>query len=179
MQLMPFPDRNFMQLAWVVPDLDQAIEHWTRRAGIGPFFIFDDLRYDKAMYRGSPAPSAPFNITAAVGQAGDMQIELICQHDNEPSMFRDLVPEGKTGFHHVGIYCDDYDAELEAYQSQGAEIAFSGLMMGFRTCWLDLSDSLGFMVELVDSNEVADGIFKTFRDAADNWDGSNPVRTLG
>ncbi len=179
MQVMPFPDRNFMQLAWVVPDLEKAMEHWTRRAGIGPFFVFEQLSYENAVYRGEPVSSTPFNITAAIGQAGDTQIELICQHDNAPSMFRDLVPEGKTGLHHVAIYCEDYDAELEAYLAQGAEVAFSGLMMGFRTCWLDLSSTLGFMVELLDANPVADGVFQAFRDAAESWDGSDPVRTLG
>ncbi len=179
MQLKPFPDRKFMQMAWVVPDLDRAIEHWTRRAGIGPFFVFDGLSYENAVYRGQPTSSTPFNITAAISQSGDTQIELICQLDDEPSMFRELVPAGKTGFHHVALYCDDYDAELEAYTDAGAEVAFSGLMMGFRTCWLDLSDSLGFMVELVDANPVADGVFQAFRDAADNWDGSDPVRRLG
>ena len=51
-------------------------------------------------------------------------------------------------------------------------------MMGSRTCWLDTTPTLGFMVELIEANPVADSVFAQFRAAAENWDGTNPVRTL-
>ncbi len=179
MSLMPFPERDFMQMCWVVPDLDAAIEHWTRCAGVGPFFVFYKPSYSNAVYRGQPAPDQPFDITAAIAQAGHTQIELICQHDDAPSMFRDLVPAGQAGFHHTALYCEDFDAQLAAYTAAGAEVAFSGIMIDFRTCWVDLSATLGFMVELVEANPTADMIFKQFSDAAANWDGSDPIRRLG
>ena len=61
----------------------------------------------------------------------------------------------------------------------GAEVAYTGLMMGHRTCWIDTTATLGFMVELVTKNPVADGVFGAFRAAAENWDGKDPVRTFG
>jgi len=30
-------NRNFMQMCWVVPDLDQAMATWTHTTGVGPF----------------------------------------------------------------------------------------------------------------------------------------------
>jgi hypothetical protein len=39
--------------------------------------------------------------------------------------------------------------------------------------------TLGFMVELVEANPVADMVFGKFREAAENWDGKDPVRTFG
>jgi hypothetical protein len=38
---------------------------------------------------------------------------------------------------------------------------------------------LGFFTELVTANPVAAHVFAQFRNAAEGWDGSNPIRTLG
>jgi hypothetical protein len=89
------------------------------------------------------------------------------------------VPAGKSGFHHAALYCKKYDAEVSAYTSAGAPIVFSGLMMGFRVCWVDASATLGFMVELIEANPVADTVFAKIRAPSENWDGRDPVRTLG
>lgn len=172
-----FPDQRFMQVCWVVPDLQRAVEHWLTSAGVGPFFLFDSVSFDEPLYRGK-ATECP-NISAAMAQAGDMQIELICQNDDRPSYWRDVVAPGQTGLHHMALYCDDYDANLAAYTASGAEIAFSGLMMGNRVCWVDTTPTLGFMVELVDRNPIADAIYGQFREAAENWDGRDPIRRLG
>jgi hypothetical protein len=88
------------------------------------------------------------------------------------------VPTGNLGFHHVGLYCTDYDAERAAYLGNGAEMAFEGLMMGAGTCYIDTVGTLGFMTELITVNPVADFVFGQFRSAAENWDGIDPIRTL-
>lgn len=56
---------------------------------------------------------------------------------------------------------------------------FDGLMMNARVAWLDTVGTLGFMVELITANPVADSVFSAIRAAAEDWDGSNPVRRLG
>jgi hypothetical protein len=171
-----FPDQRFMQLCWVVPDVHAAVKAWTGSAGVGPFFLFEQVTFENARYRGQPAESP--DITAAMAQAGEVQIELVCQNDDRRSVFRDLVPAGQTGFHHTALYCSDYDANLAAYTEAGAQVAFSGLMLGSRTCWVDTTAKLGFMVELIEANPVADSIFARFRAAAENWDGTDPLRKL-
>jgi hypothetical protein len=138
--------------------------------------LFDKVVFDNPVYRGQPTDN--INITAAMAQAGDVQIELVCQHDDQPSIFRDVVPAGKAGLHHMALYCKDYDADLAAYAAAGVEVAFSGLMMGARTCWIDTVSTLGFMVELIEANPVADAVFGQFRSAAQNWKGENPLRSL-
>lgn len=172
----PSVNQNFMQLCWVVPDLHAAVNNWVNTSGVGPFFLFEKVVFDQPMYRGKPSDN--INITAAMAQAGDMQIELVSQHDDHPSIFRDVVPAGKSGLHHMALYCRDYDADLAAYTGAGAEVAFNGLMMGARTCWLDTTATLGFMVELIEANPIADTVFANFRAAAQNWDGRNPLRTM-
>jgi hypothetical protein len=169
-------NRRFMQLCWVVPDLERAVHHWTTTVGVGPFFLFESVTFDNPVYRGKPTEN--IDIVAAMAQAGDVQIELVCQKDDRPSIFRDVVAPGATGLHHMALYCSDYDADLATYAASGAQVAFSGLMMGARTCWMDTTASLGFMVELIEANPVADAVFTRFRSAAASWDGSNPLRSL-
>src|ERR1700756_4999128 len=170
-------DKNFMQLCWVVPDIRAAMAAWSRTAGVRPFFYFEDVTFEDGRYRGRPAQMAKHQ--AAIGQAGDLQIELVCQTTDEPSIWRDVVPRGQGGFHHMALYCDDYEATRAAYTADGAEVAFEGLMLGHRTCWIDTTETLGFMVELVTKNPTADYVFGQIRAAAEGWDGSDPVRTLG
>ena len=171
-----FPDQKFMQMCWVVPDLKASAKAWTETTGVGPFFYFEQVPFEEPRYRGEAVD--PPDISAVMAQAGDVQIELVAQHDDRPSIFRELVPAGQSGFHHAALYCEDYDANLAAYTKAGAEVALSILMMGSRTCWIDTTPTLGFMVELIEANPVADGIFGQFRDAAEGWDGSEPLRTL-
>lgn len=166
-----------MQMCWVVPDVHAAMATWSRSAGVGPFFFFETVPFEDRRYRGQPC--APLSLEAAIAQAGDIQIEVVAQNDDQPSFIRDVVPAGQSGLHHMALYCDDYDANLAAYREAGAEVAFNCTMLGSRTCWLDTTATLGFMIELVEANPIADSIFGQIRAAAQDWDGRDPVRTLG
>ena len=174
---LPFPNQKFMQVCWVVPDVHAAMAAWTKTTGVGPFFYFETVPFVDPLYRGQPAE--PVDTEAAMAQAGDIQIELVTQRDDKPSFWNEVVPAGQSGLHHMALYCQDYDAELAAYTNAGFEVAFSIKMMGARTCWVDTTPTLGFMVELIEANPIADSVFEQFRIAAQGWDGRDPVRTLG
>jgi hypothetical protein len=170
-------NKQYMQMCWVVPDLEASIGKWVSQAGAGPFFVFEDVHFEGGMYRGTPSDVAPHR--AAIGQHGAMQIELIQPLGDHPGIWREVVPTGGFGFHHTALYCEDYDAEKAALIASGAEVAFEGLMMGARTGYLDTVKTLGFMTELITANPVAEQVFAMFRDAANGWDGSDPIRKVG
>ncbi|WP_106401253.1 VOC family protein [Actinocorallia populi] len=173
MVTLPFPNRNFMQMCWVVPDLRAAIDSWVRAAGVGPFFWFDGVPCTDGRYRGRPAEFPA--VTAAIAYAGDLQIELVCQDDDEPSIFSELVPRGRSGLHHAGLVCRDYETERDTYIEAGATLAFEGVIGTSRTCWLDTSPTLGFMIELLEPSATRDAGFAAMRKAADIWDGTDPI----
>ena len=170
-------NHHYMQLCWVVPDLEAAIDNWVRTTGAGPFFLFEELHFEDSLYRGAPADIQPCR--AAIGQLGEMQIELIEPCTDGPGIWTDVVPRGKSGLHHAGLYCSDYAAERAACLAAGADLAFEGLMMGAKTCYIDTVSTLGFMTELITANAIADQVFAAFRAAAEGWDGADPVRSLG
>lgn len=170
-------NRQYMQMCWVVPDLDAAIDRWLKTTGAGPFFLFEDVHFTDSHHRGTPADIAPHR--AAIGQHGDMQIELIEPTGDGPGIWSDVIAPGGFGFHHTALYCDDYEAEKAALMSAGHELAFEGLMMGAKTGYVDTVKTLGFMTELITANPIAAQVFAAFRDGAEGWDGTDPVRTLG
>ena len=88
-----FASGHAMQSAWVVDDLDAAVDAWLK-VGIGPFFFVEytpDL-FEDSTYRGTPSP---ISMKIALAQAGDMQIELIEPTGEQANIYRDTVPEGK------------------------------------------------------------------------------------
>lgn len=173
MAAKPFPNRRFMQNSWVVNDIQQAMNFWIESAGVGPFFLVQGATIEHQLYRGQPTRvEAEF----ALAQAGDMQIELVRQLNDAPSAYRDTLPRGQEGFHHMALYCTDYDADLAAYTSAGASIAFSGSFDGKRFCYLDTSPTLGCMIELIEASTAQDAFFSRIRAAARDWDGSDPIR---
>lgn len=170
-------NRHYMQLCWVVPDLERAIRHWVRATGAGPFFVFEGVHFDEGNYRGTPGDVEPCR--ASIGQFGDTQIELVQPTTAGPGLWSELARMDAAALHHTGLYCADYEAERAAYTADGAEIAYEGLMMGARTCYIDTVATLGFMTELITANPVADQVFGAIRAASQDWDGLDPIRSMG
>jgi hypothetical protein len=170
-------NRDYMQLCWVVTDLDAAMDHWVKTAGAGPFFVFGEVHFTESNYRGKPMDIQPMR--AAMGQFGGTQIELVQPSGDDIGIWTDLYPFGKAGFHHTGLYCTDYEQQRDAYVAAGCEVAFEGLMMGAKTCYIDTSPTLGFMTELVTANPVAEQVFGAIRVASEGWDGKDPIRSMG
>jgi hypothetical protein len=107
-----------------------------------------------------------------------MQIELVTQLEEGASMFRELVPAGQSGLHHMSTYTHDFARDLDYYRKAGAEVVFTGLMKGAPVCWLDTVSTLGFMTELITATPIKEQIFARFKEAAENWDGVDLIRRL-
>lgn len=164
-----------VQNSWIVRDVDAAATRWNEVFGVGPFYIFRDFQADSLLYRGKPGELL-FNV--AIAQAGDIQIELIAQTSSAPSAYRDLVPEGQEGFHHIGIFAEDYDKELAEYDSQGFARANEGRVGDMRYAYIDTSPTLGFMVELLEENAAMRDLFSKVRAASKGWNGDRPLRPV-
>jgi hypothetical protein len=167
------PNGDFMQVCWVVPDLRAAIDVWVRTARVGPWFWFDGVPFADGRHRGRPAAFP--RCIAAIAYAGDLQIELVHQDNDDPGVFRDVFAPGEFGLHHLALMCKDYEAERDSYLLGGAELAFEGRTGTSRTSWVDTSSTLGFMVELLEPSATREAWFATMRTAAESWDGTNPI----
>jgi hypothetical protein len=105
--------------------------------------------------------------------AGDSMIELIQQHDDSPSVFR----ERGYGFHHWAIGVTDVDAEVARFAGYGYPVAFEDQVpSGARIVYVDATAELPGMIELIEMTEGQERMYTMFRDAALAWDGTDPVR---
>ena len=103
-------DRAIFQNAWVVTDLEESCMKWVNEMGIGPFFINDYPygTFDEVTYRGE---KSDLSMRVAIAQAGNIQIELI-EPISPKCAYRDSVPAGTTGFHHMCVWTHDFDSDL-------------------------------------------------------------------
>ena len=170
---VPAIDHAVLQVAYVVRDVRKAAQTWVDTFGIGPFFVLDRPEVGNPLYRGKPQVC---EFSAALAQAGDIHIELIEQHCESPSCYRDLIPAGSEGFHHVAVIVSDYDAEVTRYEKQGFAVASSGTFGPLRFCYVDTSPVMMGMVEVLEDLPFIRNYFDRVRNAAIGWDGRNPIR---
>lgn len=173
---------SIRQIAFVVRDLDQALHYWTHTLGIGPFFVRRRVVPESFRYRGklSPAPC----ISVALGNSGEMQIELIQQHDDRPSAYLDHLASGREGFQHVSSWLTraEYDATMERSLAAGIAVAHEGIVPGSGTRFAYFATETvagGVMYEIADVMEPAVyARMQLIADAARDWDGRDPVREI-
>jgi hypothetical protein len=164
---------SYVQTAWVVEDLDRAMEHFIATLAIGPFFVMRHVQ-NEWEYKGRPVIP---EISLALAQTGAMQIELIQQHDDTASPYLDVPPSVAT-VHHIGAITTDFDADLAHFAAQGVELVYHTTFGAARVAYMDTRASIGCMTELVDPDDDIRGLFTLIADAGTDWDGSDPVRII-
>src|SRR6516225_2608855 len=96
-QTWPEGEYRFFQLGFVVEDIIASAFKWAEVHRVGPFHVLPVMN-TACSYRGTPSS---MKLQVAVAQAGPVQIELIQQHDDSPSIMREAVGEGRSVFHQL------------------------------------------------------------------------------
>ncbi len=165
-----------VQIAYHVPDPEADALRCAKEFGWGPFFLFEHIPLQQCHYRGR---AAAFDHTSAYGQAGDIMVELISQSDDSPSVLRDLFKSDQRGIHHVAHFVPDLPTALASFQSDGTAVAMDAVTThGVRFAMVDTSKSLGHMLELYEPVTALTRFYAYVRRAAEEWDGTDPVRRI-
>ena len=168
------------QIGHVVRDVASAMEFWTGRLGIGPFYVIREARIGNFHYRGQK--SADPVITMAFAQSGDVQIELIQQHNAAPSAFREFLSAGREGVQHIASWFDDpqaYDAARTRLLTQSLTIVHETVQQDGspRFVYFETGTPEAPLIELSEALMPGARIVPdTVAAAARDWDGSDPVR---
>ena len=163
-----------MQNAYLVTNLDAAIAHWTGVMGVGPFFLFEHIPFRELRFRGQPA--GPVDLTVAIAYWGEVQIELVRQHDPTPSIYTEFAAARGTGLHHVGVLTESVERDLARWAGRGVRPVQEGRAAGMRFAYLATDHHPGGMVELIESTPATTGFFARMHAAAREWDGRDPIR---
>ena len=169
MSVLPGPIR---QVGYVVDDIDQAMQSWID-LGVGPWFVIRRLPMH-ALYRGEPCETT---LSLALSNSGELQLELIQQLDDTPSIFTEFLAADGPGYHQLAYWTEDFDATMKAVEEAGWPVAWSGGEgFGVRFAYIEPPNSPATIIEVSELTETTRASATHIRDAAANWDGSDPIR---
>lgn len=163
------------QNGYLVADLDQALDHWINRLGIGPFFR-RDITFD--YYRHHGVESRP-ELSIAVANSGDLQIELIQQTNDAPSQYREWIEANGPGLQHVSVWSEQFDQDIARFAQLGHKLLVEAkLADGGRAMFYDTELHGGTCMEVFDLQPPVKAKLAQVRLAAVDWDGRDPIRPL-
>ena len=170
------------QAGFVVSDLERALAFWTETLGIGPFYVASEITFHNFIYRGQPSAS-PI-VSLAFAQSGGLQIELIQQHNDAPSAYREFLSSGREGMQHLSSWFDNHDA----YDQTRATMLAQGMKIVHEVTSDDHSPRFVYFetgrahAPLIELSEALlpgiRGVPDAVAAAAENWDRSAPIRYL-
>ncbi|MFQ5947091.1 MAG: VOC family protein, partial [Anaerolineae bacterium] len=118
---------EIIQNGYVLRDIEAAMRHWIAVLGVGPWFYIEHLPVTDFQYKGQPSP---VDISIALANSGALQVELIQQRNDAPSLYRDFLAAGHEGLQHLGYGTKHFDADLARILKAGYAIGHAGSVSG-------------------------------------------------
>jgi hypothetical protein len=165
------------QNGYVVRDLSAAMDHWINVMGVGPWFHVERVKTDYFRHRGR---DSHVEMSIALANSGDLQIELIQQLNDAPSMYKEFLDAGHEGLQHVAFWTTEYQAMYDDALQRGYKVGHEGQIGGEkgRFCYFDTTGHPGSVIEISDISGNKGRFFEHIRKAAAGWDGREPIRVV-
>ena len=177
---MPIRTTPLRQVGVVVRDADAAMRYWSSVIGAGPFCVFRHLTFENFRYAGQSSQSP--DLTLAIGHSGPFQVEILQQHNDVPSVYRDFLDAGHEGVQHLCSWYSDspsYEAARQDLIDGGLVLMQEGLAVGVEVrfayftqrgapAWPQFEISEGLkpsMMPIIDRLEALNR----------HWDRTNPI----
>jgi Glyoxalase/Bleomycin resistance protein/Dioxygenase superfamily len=172
--VLPFPG-PVRQIGYVVNDFDAAVASWLE-LGVGPWYVMRGLT-QRVSYRGEPCR---VKLSLGLANTGDMQVEVIAQDDATPSIYREFLDSGREGFHQLAWWVTDFESAVCNAEAAGWPVVWSGgHAEGVRYAYVEPAGGPATIYEIMELTDLSSGFNKVIRDAADGWDGTDPIRIVG
>jgi len=165
------------QNGYVVRDIEKAMAFWTGVQRVGPFFYIPKVKTDWFRYRGV---DSPVELSIALANSGDLQIELIQQRNDAPSMYRDHLEAHGEGLQHMSYWTTDYQPLYDRALEAGFAVGHDGQIGGpkGRFAYFETTGHPGTVVEISDISGGKGRFFQHIRKVAESWDGRDPIRVV-
>ncbi|HMN61189.1 MAG TPA: VOC family protein [Anaerolinea sp.] len=137
------------QIGLVVKDIQKSIDAYVDVLGLPrPEVIITD-GYDLAEtnYRGKPSQA---QAKLAFFNMGQVQIELI-EPIGEPSTWKEALDANGDGVHHIAFQIKDTGKVVAYLEGKGIPLVQQGKYTGGMYSYLDASQSLGLVLELLEN----------------------------
>lgn len=161
------------QMGYVVKDIESAMHHWIDVCQVGPWFYAEKLAFHDFTYKGKPFDP---HLSIALANSGDIQLELIQQRDDSPTLYQDFLNKGNEGLQHFSTWPEDYDRIYNIALKSGYTVGQEADSPRGRFVYFEQEGHPGTVIEMAHLTEDRKRIFKGVREAAIDWDGSNAIR---
>lgn len=159
------------QIAYVVDDIEKAINDWHDQVGIGPFALVRNCSpLAGSQYRGQPSGDIAVNL--AFAYIDGVQLELIEPVNDTSSLYREALQKGAHSVHHYGVCVEDFPAAYQHAMANGfTAVVDAGVPGVVQMAYVESDRIEGLMFEIIEWNDLTrpyfDGI-RGFLDAADD-----------
>src|SRR5271163_2855311 len=137
------------QMGFVVRDIDKAMRHWVEVCGVGPWYIAEKLALHGFWYKEQRYDD--IHLTIALANSGDVQLELIQQRCDTPSMYREFLAAGHEGMQHWSSWPTDYDAIYQRALANGYTVGQEGDSPRGRFVYFRQEGYPGTVIEMADA----------------------------
>jgi Glyoxalase/Bleomycin resistance protein/Dioxygenase superfamily len=162
------------QNGYVVEDVEAAMRYWSETLGVGPFYYAPRVPVKNFRYRGEPQA---IEVSVALANSGPLQIELVQQRNDVPSMYKAFRDAGHVGLQHIAYWTESFDQDIARLTAQGLKVAMSGEVGEHgRYAYFDTEFHPGSVIELSEVAGPKGKLFRLIREAAEGWNGKDPVR---
>ncbi len=165
------------QIGYVVADIEATMQQWIRH-GVGPWFYIERVQTDYFRHRGI---GSPLQMSVALANSGDVQLELIQQRNDAPSMYREFLDSGRSGAQHIAYWTTDFQDLYHRALAAGFTLGQEGQIGGEqgRFAYFDTEHDQGTVIVISDISGPNSQMFAYIRQGAATWDGTDPIRRIG
>lgn len=166
-----------IQVAYLVEDMDVAMESWLAQAGLGPWTCFRNIELDAVF----DERKLKLRIHEGLAYMGDLQIQLVqsLNDPDEPTPYQPYLEQRRFGVHHMAFFSNDIDADIARARDQGfARTCAMRDKAGYRYYYCQSTALPDVWIEFLEVYPDLTKIFEEGIAAAANWDGRDPIRNI-
>ncbi|MEU9886710.1 VOC family protein [Sphaerisporangium sp. NPDC051011] len=165
------PGLSLHHISINVGDLADAATEVAAAVGAGPFFQLPDTRWDR-IEAGDGDVEAQWDHSIAFGYAGETLIELSVNRALAPTELERALTGHQVS--HLGFSTEDFPGACEQLIRSGARRILTAENAAMSISYF-VHPLLG-TVEIVSESERSRRMLGVFREAAQGWDGRDPLR---
>lgn len=149
---LDFLSRQVDQLGFVVEDVEQTVQNYYERFGIGDwhFYTYQKPFVPYMTWRGNPGE---YSMRVALSYFGKSRVELIQPLSGE-TVYKEFVERRGYGLQHLGIVVENIKQRMEEARAAGIEVIMEGAGFGpdgdGHYAYLDTEKEFGVMYELIE-----------------------------
>lgn len=138
------------QIGIIVKDIEKVSQAYADFFGIEKpkWSMTDPLEMSQTEYKGQPAEA---RAKLAFIDCGQLQIELI-EPDENPSTWREFLDEQGEGVHHIAFMIHGMKEKAMLLEKNGMPLIQKGEYTGGRYAYIDSSDHLKVLIELLEND---------------------------